>query len=170
MPATDNLPEQRPAEHRPVEYAGAAPPPARRAWMAVLARAAREDLEAAWAALPARPDYRWLRRPETGLAMLRGRAGGTGERFNLGEASITRCALRTAAACTGVAYILGRDARRAELAAAFDALMQDPATRAAASPVIGRLAAGQAARRDEAGRKAAATRVDFYTLVRGESL
>ena len=85
--------------------------------MAILARASREELEAAWSSLESPPAYQWLRRPETGLAMVRARAGGGGAKFNLGEASITRCTLRTADAKTGVAYILGRDRRRAELPA-----------------------------------------------------
>ena len=141
----------------------------RRRWMAVLARASREELEQAWAALPEHPDRQWLRRPETGLAMLRGRTGGSGAQFNLGEASVTRCTLRNARGTTGVAYILGRDHRRAELAALFDALMQeDGELLGITNGAIDALAAVQAARRETAGRKTAATRVDFYTLVRGD--
>ena len=145
----------------------------RRRWMAVLARASREELEQAWAALPEHPAWQWLRRPETGLAMLRGRSGGSGGQFNLGEASITRCALRNARGTTGFAYILGRDHRRAELAAQFDALMQEGGASLDIAPgtangVIAALAAAQAARREASGRKTAATRVDFYTLVRGD--
>ena len=142
----------------------------RRRWMSVLARASLEELESAWAMLPDRPAHQWLRRPETGLAMLRGRAGGSGERFNLGEASVTRCTVRTKPGMTGVAYILGRDARRAELAALFDALLQEgSASSGAAAGFIDTLAAAQAGGRDEAARKAAATRVDFYTLARGDT-
>ena len=137
--------------------------------MAVLARAGVDELEAAWRGLAAQPEYIWLRRPETGLAMLRGRAGGTGAKFNLGEASLTRCALRTAPGHTGVAYVLGRSQRHAELAALFDAMLQDAEQRPRIErDVIAVLARAQAERRDAAGRKAAATKVDFYTLVRGE--
>src|ERR1700753_1636398 len=110
-----------------------APPPAvRRAWMAVLARTPRVDLEAALTRalqeIPA-PTYDWLRPPEIGLAMVRGRVGGSGDPFNLGEATVTRATLRLrsssdAAAAVGVACHLGRDRRRAELAAFADALLQ----------------------------------------------
>lgn len=138
--------------------------------MAILARASREELEAAWSSLDSAPAYQWLRRPETGLAMVRARAGGGGAKFNLGEASITRCALRTGEAKIGIAYILGRDRRRAELAALFDALLQDEATRPRIErDVVFPLAARQAAASANASRKAAATRVDFYTMVRGEN-
>jgi alpha-D-ribose 1-methylphosphonate 5-triphosphate synthase subunit PhnG len=105
--------------------------PVRRAWMAVLARAPRADLEAAMervlSDLPA-PAYDWLRPPEIGLAMVRGRIGGSGDPFNLGEATVTRATLRLrasgeAAAAVGVACHLGRDRRRVELAALADALL-----------------------------------------------
>jgi alpha-D-ribose 1-methylphosphonate 5-triphosphate synthase subunit PhnG len=147
---------------------------ARRHWMAVLARASTAELETAWRTLAAPCAFQWLRKPETGLAMLRGRAGGSGAKFNLGEASMTRCALRRAddkaAGHTGVAYVLGRNHRHAELAAQFDLLMQDAAWRTAIDEaVITRLAATQDARRNAASRKAAATRVDFFTIVRGEN-
>ena len=102
--------------------------------------------------------------------MIRARAGGDGASFNLGEASITRCALRTEAGHTGVAYLLGRNRRHAELAAAFDALLQDPRTREPVQEaIIAKIAARLAAERDARSRKSASTRVDFYTLVRGEN-
>ncbi len=93
--------------------------------MGVLARAARDELEAAWETLEPRPAYDRLRPPETGMVMTRGRAGGTGRRFNLGEMTVTRCALRLDSGEMGIAYVAGRDRRHAELAALFDALMQD---------------------------------------------
>jgi alpha-D-ribose 1-methylphosphonate 5-triphosphate synthase subunit PhnG len=142
--------------------------------MAVLARASVAELETAWRSVAAPYGFQWLRKPETGLAMLRGRAGGSGAKFNLGEASMTRCALRRAdehgTARTGVAYVLGRSHRHAELAAQFDLLLQDAAWHAVVdNTVIARLAAAQQARRHAASRKAAATRVEFFTVVRGEN-
>ena len=156
-------PDQREAKQREADSVRA-----RQRWMAVLARASREELETILGMLPPQPAWQWLRRPETGLAMLQGRAGGSGERFNLGEASITRCTLRTAAARTGVACVLGRDHRQAELAALLDALLQGGES-VRLERAIEELAASQSARRELAARKTAATRVDFYTLVRGES-
>ncbi|MGH8773427.1 MAG: phosphonate C-P lyase system protein PhnG, partial [Burkholderiales bacterium] len=63
--------------------------------MGVLAKARLDELEAALASLPEKPAYTWLRPPETGLVMVRARAGGTGAKFNLGEMPVTRCALKT---------------------------------------------------------------------------
>lgn len=142
---------------------------ARQRWMGVLARAATVDLEAAFAALAPVPDYTLLRRPEPGLVMVRGRAGGTGGRFNLGEMTVTRCAVRLSDGVVGMAYVAGRAGRQAELAAVFDGLLQRVDQRASLeAAVIGPLVAKQQALRDTARRKAAATKVDFFTLVRGE--
>jgi alpha-D-ribose 1-methylphosphonate 5-triphosphate synthase subunit PhnG len=99
------------------------------------------------------------------MTMLRGRAGGTGSRFNLGEMTVTRCTVRSTTGHVGHAYIAGRDADRADLAARIDAAMQDPALRPALEQVvIAPLAAAQAAARDAKARRAAATRVDFFTM------
>jgi alpha-D-ribose 1-methylphosphonate 5-triphosphate synthase subunit PhnG len=142
---------------------------ARRRWMSVLALASREELEARWAALDARPRYEVLRRPEVGLVMVRGRAGGTGDRFNLGEMTVTRCTVQLADGTLGHAWVGGRDRRHAELAALLDALLQD-ATRVASltETVIAPLARAQAERRRAAVARAAASRVEFFTMVRGE--
>jgi alpha-D-ribose 1-methylphosphonate 5-triphosphate synthase subunit PhnG len=144
--------------------------------MAVLARTPRAELEAALqhalngAALPA---YDWLRAPETGLAMVRGRVGGTGDAFNLGEATVTRATLRlrepAAAAPVGVACHLGRDRRRAELAAIADALLQLPQhTEQLHAQLIEPLAARIAAAREARRQDTADTRVEFFTMVRGD--
>jgi len=141
---------------------------ARQRWMAVLARAGTAELEAGLErALGGVPEYRVLRGPEAGLVMLRGRAGGAGERFNLGEMTVTRCTVRVEASggLVGHAYVAGREARRAELAALADALLQDQARRDALEAVlVAPLARAQAATQEETARKAAATRVEFFTM------
>lgn len=141
----------------------------RQQWMAILANARPAELEQACADLPSRPDYHLARRPETGLAMVRGRIGGSGQRFNLGEMTVTRCALRTADGRIGVAYIAGRQPRHAELAALMDAMLQDPEQHdVVEASVIAPLAEAQQARRAAASAKAAATKVEFFTMVRGD--
>ena len=131
--------------------------------MAVLARAGAEEMAAASAGLL--PAFTLLRGPELGLVMLRGRAGGAGAPFNLGEATVARCTVRTENGLVGHAYCLGRDLRRAELAAALDAALQDPArTEVLHAAVVGPLAAAQAVRRETLSRRAAATQVQFFTL------
>jgi alpha-D-ribose 1-methylphosphonate 5-triphosphate synthase subunit PhnG len=151
----------------------------RRAWMAVLARAPRPDLETALAAAlegAAVPAFDWLRPPQTGLAMVRGRIGGTGNAFNLGEATVTRATLRlrsetgASGGTVGVACHLGRDKRRAELAALADALLQQPERHARLhAQLIAPLAARQAAQRAERRDDTASTKVEFFTMVRGDA-
>ena len=141
----------------------------RRAWMSVLALATTAELEVAWASLPMRPEHRWLRAPEIGLAMVRARAGGSGVRFNLGEITVTRCSVTLTDGTVGHAYVGGRRRRHAELAALFDALLQDPSRRAELEErVVEPLAAAQRQRRRAVAARSAPTRVEFFTMVRGE--
>jgi alpha-D-ribose 1-methylphosphonate 5-triphosphate synthase subunit PhnG len=137
----------------------------RRRWMGVLARASAMEIEGLLAGLPPLPRHTRLRGPETGLVMVRGRAGGDGAPFNLGEMTVTRCAVRLPDGTIGHAYVAGRDARQAELAALLDAMLQDAGRRdALQAKVIAPLAAAQAGRRAQAERRAAATRVQFFTM------
>jgi alpha-D-ribose 1-methylphosphonate 5-triphosphate synthase subunit PhnG len=138
----------------------------RQTWLGLLARAPLETLER-WAAGGV-PGHTWLRRPETGLVMVRGRAGGKGEQFNLGEMTLTRCALRLASGEAGIAYIQGRSARKAELAALADGMLQSPQCAASVKQgLIEPVRAALAAQQRKHQSHAQATRVDFFTLVRG---
>lgn len=155
------------------EAALAAEQAARRRWMSVLARASVTELENAVLALRRAlgelPAYRLIRRPEIGMAMVRARAGGTGRPFNLGEMTMTRCALRTEGGHVGASYIAGRSTRQAELAALMDALLQDLAHQAQLlALVIDPLAHAQDLRRRRRIARSVPTRVDFFTVVRGE--
>jgi len=148
------------------------PVAARQRWNAVLAKASLAELEAAWERLPAKPAYRLLRPTETGLAMVRGRIGGTGQPFNLGEMTMTRAVVQLRmpgyASVTGFGHVAGRQARRAELVALFDALLQTPERHAEIGErVIAPLAARQRAAKAALAGKVAASKVDFFTLVRG---
>ncbi|MBT9244368.1 phosphonate C-P lyase system protein PhnG [Gemmobacter fulvus] len=138
---------------------------ARRDWMGVLARA---DAARLADLLPEVPGHDMLRPPEVGAVMVRGRVGGTGAPFNLGEMTVTRCVLRLACGAVGHAHVQGRDKRHAVRAAVVDALMQtDQAARIDAA-VLAPLAQAEAARRATRAAKAAATKVEFFTMVRGE--
>lgn len=140
----------------------------RRHWMGVLARASADALEEAWQGLERQPEHVWVRRPESGMTMVRGRANGNGVPFNLGEMTITRCALRLDDGVMGVAYVQGRDHRHAELAALFDALLQRPALRADLQrTVIAPLERQRREAAEAARRRTAATRVEFFTMATG---
>ena len=140
---------------------------ARQGWMGLPARAPAARLAALMAGR-ALPGFDWLRVPETGGVMLRGRTGGTGAPFNLGEMTVTRCTLRLASGETGHAHVMGRDRAHAERAALVDALMAGPRAAEIRAEVLEVLAAEEAARRHDRAAKAAATKVEFFTMVRGE--
>jgi alpha-D-ribose 1-methylphosphonate 5-triphosphate synthase subunit PhnG len=144
----------------------------RQRWMGAFALGGTDWLEKGLAGLRAIPAYTFLRKPEAGMVMLAGRAGNTGRRFHCGEMLITRCAVRMGAAdgeVSGHAWVAGNHPRHAEIAAVLDALMQQPeyAERLEKDLVTPLLAAREQARRETAA-ETAKTRVDFFTLTRGE--
>lgn len=142
----------------------------RQRWLGVLSRAGRAELEQALLALADLPSIEHVRPTEPGMVMLRGRVGGTGDAFNLGEATVTRCALRAGSGALGIGYTLGRDRRKAELVALFDALLQDEARQAQLQrDLIEPMQQRQAAAREAASRSVAASKVEFFTFVRGEA-
>jgi alpha-D-ribose 1-methylphosphonate 5-triphosphate synthase subunit PhnG len=137
----------------------------RQQWMAVLARADAATLRAALTSAPALPAYTLLRGPELGLVMAQGRAGGGGGAFNLGEMTVVRCTVRTADGLMGHATVAGRSTEQAELAAVLDAALQAPERQPALlAAVIAPLADAQAERRKATAERAAATRVQFFTM------
>jgi alpha-D-ribose 1-methylphosphonate 5-triphosphate synthase subunit PhnG len=69
----------------------------------------------------------------------------------------------------GFGYTLGRDRSKAELIALCDAMIQtDALANAVETKVLAPLRAGIEADRQRQAAETAATKVDFYTLVRGE--
>lgn len=109
-----------------------------------------------------------LRGPETGLVMIRGRMGGTGAQFNFGEATVSRATVRLSNGTVGHGHRLGTDKQAARLAAILDALGETPEARDAVSNLVAQIAS----RTNEADARlqdeTAATRVDFFTMVRGD--
>lgn len=142
---------------------------ARRKRMSVLARCKTSRLQELWSRLGLAPAHKTLRGPESGLVMLRGRIGGTGEAFNLGEATVTRASVRLEDGSVGHAMALGRDGAKARLSAIIDALCQNLETAVLIDAEIIAPMQRELDRADETRRQqTAATRVDFFTMVRGE--
>lgn len=136
--------------------------------MAALANAPFEELRTL-AGRETLPDHVELRRPETGLVMVRGRIGGSGAPFNVGEMTVTRCSIRLAEGTVGHGYVPGRSQDHARLAAILDAMLQQTeGGRALFERIIVPLEERGEARQREASVKSAATRVDFFTMVRGD--
>ena len=146
-------------------------------WMRLLALAPESTLQELLQPLAQAISYTFLRRPEAGLLMVEGKTGG--RRFNLGEMLITRCAVTLSSQSAeadqsddpvqGHAWICGNSPRHAELAALGDALMQLPGyTTRLGMELFEHLRAHEAREAAEEERKTAPTRVDFFTLARGE--
>lgn len=141
---------------------------ARAQWMSLLAQAEAAELATAMDAFAPPADATWLRPAQTGLYMLRGRIGGTGPQFNVGEVTVTRCSVQIGERI-GHAWVRGGNARHAELAACADALLQDTDQHPHLHErVLVPLRQSLQARREAASRKAAASKVEFFTVVRGE--
>ena len=144
------------------------PPTARQTWMAILAKSSPVDLEQQVKTLGEIPKYTFLRNSEIGLAMVRGRAGGTGEAFNLGEMTVTRCVIKMGE-ITGFGYVGGRSKRHAELAAVCDGLLQqnewrDHVQELVIQPLHTKLIEHQRKQQNQTE----ATKVEFFTMLRGE--
>lgn len=147
--------------------------------MATLAKAPLSLLEECIGSLGALPEYDFLRSPEIGLAMVRGRADGVGQPFNLGEMTITRCVVQLSlagaahvegATIAGFGYVAGRSQRHAELAAVCDALLQHPDWHAKVqTQVIKPLQVAAHEKQMAEAAEVESTRVNFFTLMRGES-
>ena len=137
----------------------------RKGWMSLLAKAAPARLAAL---MPDLVGHALLRGPEIGTVMVQGRAGATGDAFNLGEMTVTRCSVRLDCGTLGHAWVQGRDAGHARRAAVVDALLLTDAAPQLRHAVLAPLASEAAATRAARAGKAAATKVEFFTLVRGE--
>ncbi|MBR9842298.1 MAG: phosphonate C-P lyase system protein PhnG [Rhodobacteraceae bacterium] len=140
----------------------------RRDWMSTLAKAPVARLAMLWDALDVVPEFTWLRAPEIGATMVRGRMGGTGAAFNLGEMTVTRCSLQLTSGAVGHGYVQGRDKDKARIAALVDALMQGDAAETVRERLLRPLQDEIGRESTERAAKAAATKVDFFTMVRGE--
>ena len=140
----------------------------RQSWMSLLATAPAAEVDTLWRMLGLSPDFSTLRPPEVGAVMVRGRAGATGAPFNLGEMTVTRCSVRLSGGEVGHGYVQGRDKAHAERAALIDALMQTDRADCLRRDILGPLSEHVAARRADRAARAAATKVEFFTVARGE--
>ncbi len=142
---------------------------ARQRVMRVLAQAPDQKLEDLYDKFADKPDWTFARKPETGLVMTRGRIGGGGAPFNLGEITVTRAAIQLPSGEVGHAYCQGRNQRKAAIAAFFDAAwLSDTFRQHVERDIIAPLEQEQLSAKKDKLKKAAATKVDFFTMVRGD--
>ncbi|MEM0922100.1 MAG: phosphonate C-P lyase system protein PhnG [Pseudomonadota bacterium] len=145
-----------------------ASPEARKAWIGLLAKAPPASFAALLRQAGLKHQFTWLRQPEIGSVMVQGRMGGNGSAFNLGEITVTRCSLQLACGTVGHGYVQGRDKAKAERAALCDALLQTDEAGRVTEEILTPLASEMAEAARSRAAKSAATKVDFFTMVRGE--
>jgi alpha-D-ribose 1-methylphosphonate 5-triphosphate synthase subunit PhnG len=144
------------------------PNASRKGWLGLLAKSPAADVARLWADLQVSPDHTILRAPEIGSVMVRGRAGAVGAAFNLGEMTVTRASVKLADGTIGHGYVQGRDKDHALQAACVDALMQTDAATSVNAGLLMPLQTMADKYKSDRAAKAAATKVDFFTMVRGE--
>ncbi|MEO9574925.1 MAG: phosphonate C-P lyase system protein PhnG [Lentilitoribacter sp.] len=144
------------------------PNAARKAWLSVLAKADAASVDTLWAEMGLAPEHSVLRAPEIGAVMVRGRAGAVGAAFNMGEMTVTRASVRLATGEVGHGYVQGRSKDHARTAALVDALMQTNQAGVVEASVLTPLRDAATKRTATRAAKAAATKVDFFTIARGE--
>ena len=141
----------------------------RQKWMSILAKADTELLNTLWCDLQDKPSWRNVRAPETGMIMVRGKAGGVGTTFNFGEMTLTRATVRLDSGISGVAYVQGRSTSKAEQSAVLDAMLQDERySDNVLKTVIKPLEKFITREKVSSSRKTANTKVEFFTMVRGK--
>ncbi|WP_211263087.1 phosphonate C-P lyase system protein PhnG [Vibrio nereis] len=140
----------------------------RKAWMKELSLAPPEQLLKLWDAFSNKPTYKHLRATESGLVQVRGRLGNTGDKFNMGDMTITRASVVLDNGLNGFSYIQGRNKQHAEISAAIDALMQSDLAPTINELILTPLNQARLDRQRAATRETLKTKVDFFTLVRGE--
>ena len=140
----------------------------RKSWLSILAKSSFSEIQTLWENLELNLEWELIRKPEIGMVMVQGRTGGNGQAFNLGEMTVTRAAVRLKNGSAGLGYVQGRSKKQAELCAVIDATLQTPANH---SKIVNNLITPLKDNLDDLkkrrSKKAANTKVDFFTLVRG---
>ena len=136
----------------------------------VLAAANPDQLTRLAAPIVADHAFDVLRAPEAGLVMVRARLANTGDRYNLGEVTVTRCVVRHApsagqAAVAGVGHVMGLNSAHALVVAQIDALLQLPALHGLLwSSVIEPLQHAMKQKQQAERANTETSRVRFFTL------
>ena len=138
----------------------------RKEWLSLLAKCDLASLCTLWEKAQINIKYEFFRKPEIGTVMIRGRSGGTGSSFNLGEITVSRCSVGLQTGEQGYGYIQGRSTEGATIAALVDAFMQTPHKKLIEQKILKPLDAIHNKNKKDLASKAEATKVDFFTLAR----
>ncbi|MCG8543125.1 MAG: phosphonate C-P lyase system protein PhnG [Alphaproteobacteria bacterium] len=135
-------------------------------WLSILASSDPAEVSDAWEGLKNKPDFTWLKKPERGAVLLRGKISSDGAPFNFGEMTVTRCSVQLSDGPVGVAYIPGRSKRHAMIVAVLDGLLQRKGQGSrTARAIVEDLARSLEAKERAAAKKTQETRVNFTMSV-----
>ena len=137
-------------------------------WLGLMAKSPAKVVDECWQKAGLSPEFEVIRSPEIGSVMVRGRMGGIGDAFNLGEMTVTRASIKLSCGTVGHGYTMGRSKTTATRVALCDALLQTGDNQRVKDNIIEPLLALKKDNDQRISAKAAATKVDFFTLVRGE--
>ena len=138
----------------------------RKEWLSILAKSDLASLCTLWKKVQINAQYEYFRKPEIGTVMVRGRSGGTGNLFNLGEITVSRCSIGLQTGEQGYGYIQGRSTKGATIAELVDAFMQTSQKKLIEQKILKPLDAIHKKNKKDLVSKAEATKVDFFTLAR----
>jgi alpha-D-ribose 1-methylphosphonate 5-triphosphate synthase subunit PhnG len=139
---------------------------ARQAWLGVLVRVPADAMIEAAEQFDF--DVETLKSPEIGMLMTDARIHATGSGFHLGEVTLTRCVLKDTLGHLGYGQILGRNTKQALAIARFDLALQRQDTAPRAEELLAGWREEIAALDAMQDERVEATRVDFFTMVRGD--
>jgi alpha-D-ribose 1-methylphosphonate 5-triphosphate synthase subunit PhnG len=141
----------------------------RKKLLSVLAKSSKNHIVDQWKSLNISTDYKFLKKPEIGMVMVRARAAGHGENFNMGEMTVTRCVVQLDSNEIGYGYTAGREKEKSKLIAIIDALFQKEAFRdVISSNILQPLIVLQEKKETHNKIKTDTSKVNFFTMVRGD--
>ena len=137
--------------------------------MSILARASYQDVLTLWNKNPIELEYSIIREPEIGMVQIRGKMGNVGDKFNVGDATMTRASVLLETGEIGHCYMLGRNVKQALLASRIDAVMQIEKYKDMLNiQIINPLENIYKTTKQKQKKEAQTSKVDFFTLERGE--
>ena len=139
----------------------------RQAWLRLFALSSDQELENIVRISGLESRCSVIAEPEVGIVTVRSRISGNGAKFNIGDACVTKCEVLLDQQTKGYATVLGGRARRAKLVAILDAAMAAQIGEPLFT-MVQQLAEAQVLRVAHRRFKAAETKVDFFTMVRGD--
>lgn len=143
--------------------------PQRQKNLSILAKASLVTMRKYWESIGANATFVFLKKPEVGMAMVRAQAGGGSEDFNMGEMTMTRCVVRLDSEEIGYGFVAGRSKKKSELIAIIDASWQtESLKKIIEEKIIDPLYRLQIYREQKVAEDTKTSKVNFFTMVRGE--